>query len=318
MNSQTTPLVSIVTPVYNGEKYLAECIESILKQTYTNWQYIIVNNCSTDKTVEIAQSYAQKDSRIQIHHNDEFLTSLQNQNKAIRQTHPESKYCKVVHADDWLFPECLEKMVELAEQNPTIGIVGSYRILRGKSNEDRLPSLNKVMSGHEVARLQLSGKADIFGTPTSILLRSELVHQRNPFYDEANLQADTAVCYDLLQTSDFGFVDQVLTYTRLHKMSQTSFMERVGYRPWGGIRFHLKYAPIYLNEEENQRLLSQKLKRYYRYLLLRSFGFLNKRFIGFPRQEFWDFHQQEPQKLGYNYNSMAIFFKGIWALTFWQ
>jgi glycosyltransferase involved in cell wall biosynthesis len=49
------PLVSILTPVYNGEKYLAECIRSVLAQTYQNWEYTIVNNCSTDKTLEIAK-----------------------------------------------------------------------------------------------------------------------------------------------------------------------------------------------------------------------------------------------------------------------
>ncbi|HWG97207.1 MAG TPA: glycosyltransferase, partial [Nitrospira sp.] len=56
------PLVSIVTPVYNGEKYLAECIESILAQTFPRWDYTIVNNCSTDRSLEIAECYAQKDS----------------------------------------------------------------------------------------------------------------------------------------------------------------------------------------------------------------------------------------------------------------
>ena len=49
------PLVSVVTPVYNGEKYLEECIESVLNQTYKNWEYIILNNCSTDRTLEIAE-----------------------------------------------------------------------------------------------------------------------------------------------------------------------------------------------------------------------------------------------------------------------
>ena len=45
------PLVSVVTPVYNGDKYLADCVESVLKQTYQNWEYVIVNNCSTDRTL---------------------------------------------------------------------------------------------------------------------------------------------------------------------------------------------------------------------------------------------------------------------------
>ena len=56
------PLVSVATPVYNGERHLAECIESVLAQTYQNWEYIIVNNCSTDRTREIAESYGRRTS----------------------------------------------------------------------------------------------------------------------------------------------------------------------------------------------------------------------------------------------------------------
>src|SRR2546422_5043747 len=126
MSVDSQPLVSVVTPVYNGEKYLAECIESVLAQTYQSWEYIIINNCSTDRSLEIAQSYAEKDARIRIHNNQEFVGREANENIAFRQITPESKYCKMVHADDWLFPECLMKMVELAEANPSVGIVGAY------------------------------------------------------------------------------------------------------------------------------------------------------------------------------------------------
>src|SRR5262245_30780381 len=120
------PLVSVLTPVYNGEKYLAECIESVLAQSYQNWDYVIVNNCSTDRTVEIAQTYARKDPRIRIHQNGRLVSRSENHNIALRQISDESKYCKFVHADDWLFPECLDRMVELAETNPAVGIVGAY------------------------------------------------------------------------------------------------------------------------------------------------------------------------------------------------
>src|SRR5712692_9727325 len=92
MDLQTQPLVSVVTPVYNGEKYLAECIESILAQTYQNWEYIIVNNCSTDRSLEIAQGYAKKDARIRIYNNQEFVGMIQNHNIALGQISSESKY----------------------------------------------------------------------------------------------------------------------------------------------------------------------------------------------------------------------------------
>src|SRR6185436_13824348 len=120
------PLVSVVTPVYNGETYLKECIESVVAQTYTNWEYTIVNNCSTDRSVDIAHEYAAKDSRIRVRSNEAFVRVNENHNIAFREIAPDAKYCKVVAADDWLFPECIEKMVELAENHPSVAIVGAY------------------------------------------------------------------------------------------------------------------------------------------------------------------------------------------------
>jgi glycosyltransferase involved in cell wall biosynthesis len=76
------PLVSVVTPVYNGETYLAECIESVLAQTYSNWDYLILNNCSTDGTLGIAEEYARRDKRIRIQSNETLLPIIANHNKA--------------------------------------------------------------------------------------------------------------------------------------------------------------------------------------------------------------------------------------------
>ena len=73
MTSTSVPFVSIVTPVYNGAAYLADCIESVLAQTYTNWEYIIVDNRSTDSTPDIASAYARRDPRIRVHTNETFL-----------------------------------------------------------------------------------------------------------------------------------------------------------------------------------------------------------------------------------------------------
>ena len=70
ISNPNPPLVSVVTPVYNGETTLCECIESVLAQTYPNWNYVIVDNCSTDRTHDIAQEYAVKDARIRVHRND--------------------------------------------------------------------------------------------------------------------------------------------------------------------------------------------------------------------------------------------------------
>ena len=121
--NQSSPLVSVTTPVYNGERYLSECIESVLAQTYPNWEYIIVNNCSKDSTLEIAGTYARRDPRIRIHSNRDLVDIVKNHNIALAQISSQSKYCKMVHADDFLFPECITQMVECAEENPRVGVV---------------------------------------------------------------------------------------------------------------------------------------------------------------------------------------------------
>src|SRR5215472_16108204 len=118
------PLVSVVTPVYNGEEFLAECIESVLRQTHRNYEYLIINNCSKDRTLEIASAYAKKDNRIRVHNNTQVVGVIENHNTAFRLISTASKYCKVVSADDWVYPECIQRMVELAEANPSVGLVG--------------------------------------------------------------------------------------------------------------------------------------------------------------------------------------------------
>src|SRR5579862_9162513 len=97
--SKCLPYVSVLTPAYNEEKYLAQCIESVLNQKYQNFEYIIVNNCSTDSTLEIAKHYEKRDKRIKVISNQVFLTQAQNFNFALQQISPDSKYCKMVQGD---------------------------------------------------------------------------------------------------------------------------------------------------------------------------------------------------------------------------
>src|SRR5687768_7773940 len=114
------PLVTVLTPVYNGAAHLREAIESVIAQSYQHWEYVIVNNRSTDTTLAIAEEFARRDARIRIHNNREFVGMMKNHNIALEQASPLSAYCKMVHADDLLFPACLEQMVAVAETNPSV------------------------------------------------------------------------------------------------------------------------------------------------------------------------------------------------------
>lgn len=299
MNAEAQPLVSVITPVYNTEKYLAECIESVLAQSYQNWEYVIVNNCSTDRSLEIARQYAAQDPRIRIHDNQEFLGALQNWNHAMRQISPESKYCKVVHADDWLFPECLAQMVALAEANPSVGIVGSYRLDETEVNLDGLPYPSTVVPGRELCRWSFLKSAYIFGSPSSLLLRSDLVRGRDPFYNESNRHADKEICYDLLQQTDFGFVHQVLTFTRRHNEAATMLTRKFSTFKLSTLYILLKYGPIYLSDQEFKQKLARRLDRYYHFLAKSAFEMREK--------EFWEYHKSELEELGLPLSRLRLF-----------
>lgn len=288
--SMSQPLVSVVTPVYNTEKYLAECIESVLAQSYQHWEYVIINNCSTDRSLEIAQAYARQDSRIKIHNNAQFLTQMQNWNHAMRQISPDSRYCKVVHADDWLFPHCLEQMVELAEEQPSVGIIGAYRLDETEVNLDGLPYPSGFVPGREVCRFVLNSGRYIFGSPTSLLIRSDLVRQKEKFYNEAYIHADKEICFELLQQVDFGFVHQVLTYTRRHNEATSTMTRRFETYKLSVLHTLVNYGPIFLNQEEYRQCLARELKRYYKFLARRVFELKDR--------EFWDYHQKELKAMG--------------------
>jgi glycosyltransferase involved in cell wall biosynthesis len=285
MTSRLSPLVSVVTPVYNGERYLRECIESVLSQSYTHWDYTIVNNCSTDRTLDIAREYAVKDSRIRIHSNETFVRVIKNYNIAFRQISPESKYCKVVAADDCLFPECLERMVRLAEEHPNVAVVSAYGLEGARVVWPRFPYPSTIVPGREACRMRLLEGANFFGTPTSVLFRSDMVRSRHAFQNESNLHADSEAYLECLEHHDFGFVHQVLTFRRDDEGSLTSFSK--GFNTYLACNLYelVTYGPKYLKEEELKQRLREHLRDYYRYLAREVYKRRGKKF--------WTFHREK-------------------------
>src|SRR5579864_5002889 len=117
------PVVSVVTPFYNSATYLAACIQSVLAQTHQDFEYLLVNNMSTDGSREIAARYSAQDSRLRLIDNQAFVGQVENYNGALAQIDATSQYVKIVQADDAIYPECLARMVELAEREAGIGLV---------------------------------------------------------------------------------------------------------------------------------------------------------------------------------------------------
>jgi len=304
MNTASQPLVSIVTPVYNEAGYLAECIESVLAQTYQNCDYTIVDNCSTDGSLEVARQYAAKDRRIRIHENHQFLRAIANHNVALRQISPESKYCKVVLGDDWIFRGCLEQMVDVAEAHPSVGIVGAYALEGERVAWTGLPYPSSLVCGREICRRHLLEGLYVFGSANAVLYRADLVRSRDPFYNESNIHADTEVCFALLKSCDFGFIHQVLTFSRVRSGSLTTISKDLHTDCASMLQLLVTYAPDYLTSEECEARLAQYLSEYYK--------FLGKSLILGREKQFWDYHKGELNKAGVGF-SRARLAKGVLA-----
>jgi glycosyltransferase involved in cell wall biosynthesis len=310
------PLVSVITPVYNGEAHLVQCIESVLAQTYQHWEYVIVDNSSTDRTSDIAHRYAARDSRIHVHRNERLVSVAENHQIGFRQMAAESKYCKVVHSDDWIFPDCLDRMVALAESDSRIGVVSAYALegewvgLGGvdysSSQESgrRLGGLTyptTVMSGREACRLVLTRWAYLFGSPSSILLRVECIRQREEFYNEELFPRhfDTAVCCELMRDWDFGFVHQVLTYTRQHPEAQSAVSVKINSYLAEDLSMVTKYGRWCMEPSEWEKAIKPWRMGYRRFLAI---SLLRRHDEGF-----WKYHRGIVRTLGWSLNPVTLF-----------
>jgi glycosyltransferase involved in cell wall biosynthesis len=315
MSADNRPLVSVLTPVHNGAPYLRECIESVTAQTYSNWDYTIIDNCSTDGTAEIAEEYSRRDKRIRVYENDALLDVIANHNKAFGLISPHSEYCKVVSADDWLFPECLEQMLRVGEAHASVGLVGSYQLSGGGASDwrtwsirwDEIPYPSTFISGREVCRMRLLGGPYVFGSPTSLLYRSSLVRGQQRFYPNSTPEADTSACFRCLQKSDFGFVHQVLSFMRVHGQTMTAASQSVNAYQSSLLSDLVEYGPSYLTPDELSRCVEEVVADYYRFLAKSVFRLRNA--------AFWSYHKRRlaecRQRFSYARLGMVVFERGV-------
>jgi glycosyltransferase involved in cell wall biosynthesis len=299
---ESAPFVSVVTPFYNTREFLAECIESVLRQTYRNWEYVLVDNCSTDGSSEIAAHYASRfPGEIRLIRTESFLPQVQNYNFAFSCISPSSKYCKMVQADDWLFPDCIRSLVEVAEAHPSVGIVSAYELEGDEVRLDGLPYPSPELTGRQVCRLYFLRSKYLFGTPTSLLLLSDLIRSRNPFYDERYAPfEDGHACFELLRTWNFGFVHQVLTYTRRDNDSVISRIRFFGLELFLHLSMLVAHGRDYLDEEEYARCLKVAERQYFLYL--------GKCACALHRlsAEFWEFHRKGLASVNYTLDGRLL------------
>jgi glycosyltransferase involved in cell wall biosynthesis len=282
MSDSSAPLISVVTPFYNTASYLAECIESVLRQSYANWEYLLVDNCSTDGSGDIASRYAEQDARIRVIRNSTFLNQVQNYNRGLEEIAPSSAYTKVVEADNWLYPECLTAMVALAQQHPKVGIVGSYCATERTVRFLGLPLATTVVPGRDLARLHYLDDAYLFGAPTTVLMRSSAVRQRRPFYDESTwLVEDLSACY----------VHQILTFVRTdNEGSIQSGRRYFDAMALDRLAVLTRHGRSFLNPDEYRHVYRRTRSHYYSCLAV---AVLRRK-----TSKYWEFHRSGLAELG--------------------
>ncbi|TSC88506.1 MAG: glycosyl transferase family protein [Microgenomates group bacterium Gr01-1014_7] len=123
-NRSNNPLASVIMPAYNAVKYVEQATESILNQTYKKFEFIIIDDASTDSTLNILKDFRKKDKRIILIQNKKNLGVTKNLNKALELV--KGKYIIRMDADDWSYPERFQLQIDLMEKNPNVVVSGSY------------------------------------------------------------------------------------------------------------------------------------------------------------------------------------------------
>jgi glycosyltransferase involved in cell wall biosynthesis len=294
------PFVSVLTPVFNGETYLRPCIESVLAQTFRDWEYVIVDNCSRDGTPGIIREYARRDKRIRIVTNSAFVGIIENHNIAFSQMDPRAAYCKVVQADDIIYPECLEKFVRFCEENPSVSLVSARRIIGEHASLSYLPASLSFFLGRDIGRgFFFNEWPDIFGSPTTYFLKAEPVRIRRPFYNPDNYFCDQEACIDVLKSGNFGFLHEVLSLSRRQGDSEYSRSPylRISFPSYLWIL--VNHGRAFLSPEEYEERLHVHLRNYY-FVMARDL-------IRFRRGwTYWRYHIDSLRKIGFPFNAFRL------------
>jgi glycosyltransferase involved in cell wall biosynthesis len=171
-----SPRVSVVVPAYNNAEYIAETIESILRQTFTDFELIIADHSSTDETLSIIEEY--DDPRIRVLSTEAGGGAKRNWDRVTAEATGE--FVKLVCGDDTIFPTSLEAQVTAFDSHPSAVLVASQRTLVDANGKTviaarGLGGLSGLVSGRAAARTGVRAGANIFGEPGCVLMKQNVL-----------------------------------------------------------------------------------------------------------------------------------------------
>ncbi len=211
-NENNSPLVSFMMPVYNGEEYIKETLDSLQAQTLSDFEVIIINDGSTDSTVDIIESY--HDERFKIIHNETNLGITGSLNKGFKVAR--GKYIARIDCDDLCYPKRLEVQVEHMEKHPELVLCGAFRddILDGKIKKNtQIP-----VYSYEVIKMGLLF-GNFFFTHSTLMFRRELFQNLGLEYPEYKCVEDYALEMNILMNAKADLVPEKLVAYRIYAES---------------------------------------------------------------------------------------------------
>jgi len=219
MNEQ--PLVSVLMTAYNREKYIAEAIESVLSSSYTNFELIIVDDCSKDDTVRLAENFKRKDNRIKLYVNNQNIGDYKNRNKAASLA--SGKYLKYLDSDDYIYPQSLSIMVDHMEKNTDAAFAFS-----DNDKQDNLKPYPVKYSPRDSYATHFFIKDGLFyAGPGGMIINKEIFHNEGGFNDN-RYTSDMHLIMRLSLKYPIIKIQPGLIWWRIHEGQENSF-ERNNY-----------------------------------------------------------------------------------------
>lgn len=263
--------VTILMVARRDARALATTIDSVMAQTHLNWEFLILDNAGPADIARELEDFSRRDPRIRIKRVAEALTENQAMNRLYSEVPPASSYCKPLVEGDWIAPDCIESMLGPAEARASIGLVCCYAFDGRFRSDHGFPYPAPFVAGEDAVRFALRtlGEAGTFGSPTTMLFRSNVVRERQPFLDEWNPFSDREVCVEVLQKWDFAFVHQMLALSRV-RIVELAGPDAIGTGSVPASDAHLlhRFGPLYLNEQERMQRRARVMSGFYRVLAL--------------------------------------------------
>lgn len=244
------PLLSVLMTAYNREKYIAEAIESVLKSSYTNFELIIVDDCSTDNTVKIAKRFEAIDQRITVYVNEKNLGQFPNRNHAAG--FAKGEYIMYVDSDDKILPQGFERLVEVMNLNPE----SSFGMYSSESKEASVIKSGEAISNH------FFKKAFLNCGPGGTILRRDFFSQVGKYPVDYGIPGDMyfnlkATCNSPVLLIPFEFM-----YYRRHEGQEINNEYDYLYNNYKYMRDALTKLPLPISSKQKEWLDKKNKRRF--------------------------------------------------------